>query len=92
LEALFASLNVPAQVNQIGSLFNLHFSDAPVTDYATTSTTNRKILRSLYLAVLNHGIVFTPRGMGCLSTPMTGAQIDLFVQAIKLGLDDLDVM
>lgn len=92
LEALFASLNVPAQVNQIGSLFNLHFSDAPVTDYATISITNRQLLRGLYLAALNNGIVFTPRGMGCLSTPMTSTQIDHFVEAIKLGLYDLGVV
>jgi glutamate-1-semialdehyde 2,1-aminomutase len=91
LEALFASLNISAQVNQIGSLFNLHFSNTPVTDYATISTTNRQWLKGLYLAALNHGIVFTPRGMGCLSTVMTSAQVDLFVRAIQLGLYDLGV-
>jgi glutamate-1-semialdehyde 2,1-aminomutase len=91
LEALFATLNIPAQVNQIGSLFNLHFSHTPVTDDATIATTNRQWLKGLYLAALNHGIVFTPRGMGCLSTPMTSAQVDLFVQVIQLALDDLGV-
>ncbi len=92
LEALFASFNIPVQVNQIGSLFNLHFSHVPVTDYATVSTTNRQWLKGLFLAALNHGIVFTSRGMGCLSTPMTSTQLDLFVQAIKLGLYDLGVV
>jgi hypothetical protein len=28
----------------------------------------------------------TPRGMGCLSTPMTSAEIDAFVAAVKLSL------
>jgi hypothetical protein len=29
------------------------------------------------------------RGMGCLSTPMTGAEIDAFVNAIRLAMHDL---
>lgn len=91
VEALCVSLGLPAQVNQIGSLFNLHFSAEPVTDYATVSATNRSLLKALSLAVLNHGVIFTPRGMGCLSTPMSSAQVDSFVQAISLGLNDLGV-
>ncbi len=91
LDTLFASFRLPAQVNQIGSLFNIHFSEKPVHDYASAAASDKALMRALYLAALNHGVILTPRGMGCLSTPMTDAQLDQFVEAIHLGLHDLGV-
>lgn len=88
---LFEELGIPAQVHQVGSLFNLHFSAAPVRDYPAAQAGDRELLAGLYLAALNHGVAFTGRGMGCLSTPMTGAEIDLFVRALRAGLYDLGV-
>jgi glutamate-1-semialdehyde 2,1-aminomutase len=40
----------------------------------------------LHLALLANGILLTQRGMGCLSTPMTSAEIDAFVDAVRLAL------
>ena len=40
----------------------------------------------LHLALLAHGILSTQRGMGCLSTPMTSAEIDAFVDAVRLAV------
>ena len=40
----------------------------------------------LHLALLANGILATQRGMGCLSTPMTSAEIDAFVDAVRLAL------
>lgn len=89
LLGLFEELSIPAQVTQVGSLFNIHFADAPIVDYATANSGDRQLLRDLYVAVLNHGVAFTGRGMGCLSTPMTEAELDAFVLAIRKGLQDL---
>jgi hypothetical protein len=30
--------------------------------------------------------------MGCLSTPMTGAEVDAFVDAARLGLGELGIV
>lgn len=88
---LFVELNIPAQINQIGSLFNLHFSDVPVDSYAATLASDRVLLKNLYLAAMNRGVIFTSRGMGCLSTPMTSAEVDRFVEALRESLADLGV-
>ena len=40
----------------------------------------------LHLALLANGILLTQRGMGCLSTPMTSAEIDAFVDAVRAAL------
>jgi glutamate-1-semialdehyde 2,1-aminomutase len=91
LRTLFKTLGLSAQVNQVGSLFNIHFVDRPVTDYAIAQSGDRRLLRDLYVAALNHGVAFTGRGMGCLSTPMGPAEVDAFVAAIRAGLVDLGV-
>ena len=89
LADLFASVGIAACVNQIGSLFNIHFIDGAVADYATARAGNVELRHDLYVAMLNHGVVFTGRGIGCLSTPMTPSEIDTFVEAAQLGLSDL---
>jgi len=88
--ALFGELGVPAQINQVGSIFNIHFSDTPVTDYATMCMSDREMAAWLHLAALNHGVALASRCMGCLSMPMTGAEIDACVTAIRLAMRDLD--
>jgi len=89
LDDLFEELQLPAQVNQIGSLFNIHLTDKPIRTYADVLAGNREVLKELYVTGLNHGVAFTGRGMGCLSTPMTEAEINSFVDAARLGLEDL---
>jgi glutamate-1-semialdehyde 2,1-aminomutase len=92
LEALFAEAGIAVQVNQIGSLFNVHLSDAPVDGYAAAQASDRGLLFELYVAMLNHGVAFTGRGMGCLSTPMTSTEVDVFVAATRAGLGDLGLV
>jgi len=89
LERVLADAGQPACVNQIGSLFNIHFAEGPVRSPADAQAGDTALLRELHLALLDHGILFTPRGMGCLSTPMTGSEIDAFVDATRLGLAEL---
>jgi glutamate-1-semialdehyde 2,1-aminomutase len=89
LIGLFRDAGLSAQVNQIGSLFNIHFTDRPVTNYATVLSGDRRLLRDFYVAALNHGIALTGRGMGCLSTPMGAREVDAFVDAARQSLADL---
>jgi glutamate-1-semialdehyde 2,1-aminomutase len=91
LERLFAGAGLRACVNQIGSLFNIHFTEGPVRSHADVQAADTALVRELHLALLDHGILFTPRGMGCLSTPMTAAEIDAFVDAARLALEELDL-
>ena len=81
--------SVPACVTQIGSLFNVHFTRGPIHTHADVLAGDLGLLRELHLALLGHGILSTPRGMGCLSTPMGEAEIDAFVEAAELSLREL---
>ncbi|HET9781893.1 MAG TPA: aspartate aminotransferase family protein [Candidatus Dormibacteraeota bacterium] len=82
LREVFASHDVPVQVNAVGSLFALHFNADPVVDYRGVAASDKKRMRDFFLALLNHGVLMAPRGMGSLSTPMGEADIERFVDAV----------
>jgi glutamate-1-semialdehyde 2,1-aminomutase len=82
LTEVFASHDMPAQVNGVGSLLAIHFTDIPVTDYRTKATSNEKITHDFFLALVNHGVLMAPRAMAALSTPMGEHDIQEFVDAV----------
>lgn len=84
--ALFRRLQVPAQVVGVGSLFNIHLTEAPIVDYRAVLRGDRKTLSLLVLALMNRGIFIAPRGMGCTSSVMTPAEIDAFLAALEGAL------
>jgi glutamate-1-semialdehyde 2,1-aminomutase len=82
LREVFASHDVPVQVNAVGSLFALHFTDRPVVDYRGVAASDKKQMRDFFLGLVNHGVLMAPRGMGSLSTPMGEGDIDQFIDAV----------
>jgi glutamate-1-semialdehyde 2,1-aminomutase len=82
LTEVFAFHGMPAQVNGVGSLLAIHFTDIPVTDYRTKATSNARITHDFFLALVNHGVLMAPRAMGALSTPMAEDDIQDFVDAV----------
>jgi glutamate-1-semialdehyde 2,1-aminomutase len=86
LTEVFASYDMPAQVNGVGSLLAIHFTDVPVTDYRSKATSNEKVTHDFFLALVNHGVLMAPRAMGALSTPMAEHDIQEFVDAVDAVL------
>ncbi len=84
LSEVFASHQVAVQVNRVGSLFALHFTETPVVDYRTMAAANKKMTRDLFLGLVNHGVLMAPRAMGALSTPMLEQDIQQFIDAVDI--------
>jgi glutamate-1-semialdehyde 2,1-aminomutase len=89
LSEVFASHGVAVQVNGVGSMFALHFSDRPVVDYRTVAAADKKKARDLFLGLVNHGVLMAPRAMGALSTPMLEDDIQEFVDAVDAVVGEL---
>lgn len=83
LTGLFDRLGADVQVTGMGSLFNLHFSRAPITDYASARSGANEQSRAAMVALLNEGVFLAPRGMGCITTPMGEPEIDALVAALQ---------
>ena len=83
LRELCSRSGVPVQVTGEGSLFGIHWSPDPVTDYRSSQRANKSLAAKFFLHALNNGIFFTSRGGGCLSLPMTDAEVGAFLDVLE---------
>ena len=75
--------DVPVQVTGAGSLFGIHWSADPVTDYRSAARANKSLSYKFFLHALNSGVFFTTRGGGCLSIPMTDTEMGAFLDGLE---------
>lgn len=83
LTILSQELDAPITVTGAGSLFNIHFLAGPITDFRATRAADAIKQQEFFLGLLNEGLMIAPRGMGCISVPMTDAHIDQFIQGTR---------
>ena len=89
VNALFASLGIRAQCLGYGSLQQIQWTDEPVVtlrDAARAGQGTGKLRELLHLELLNRGIYTSNRGMFCISTPMTEAEIEFALAALEGAL------
>jgi glutamate-1-semialdehyde 2,1-aminomutase len=93
LREAMALAGVEGQVTGESSLFEMTFSTEPLTDYRSvwraTSEQHRRIMAALFPKLIDRGILISAWGLGCLSTPMGQAEIDLLAQAVLEGLREV---
>ena len=86
LEQCLSELAPSFMLNAVGSLFNLHCTSGPVRNYRDGQKGDKAPVQLLYLALLNEGILLSPRGMGAMSTVMTAADDDMLMAAFRTAL------
>jgi glutamate-1-semialdehyde 2,1-aminomutase len=70
------------QISGIGSLFCLHWTASPLTDYRSSRPRDPESPMRVFMGLLNEGILLTQRGLGACSLAMTEEDIDRFVNAL----------
>lgn len=81
LNAVLNHHDLPAQVTNVGSLFNFHWTNEQIRSAEDTQGGSEE-LRLLFIGLLNRGYYLAPRGMGSLSTVISPAQIDGLCEAV----------
>ena len=79
-------LEVPVQVTGLGSLFGIHFTDAPVSGYRDIAGGNHDLRDRVFLGLLNEGILMASNLVGSLSTATTATDIGEFLKAFRTAL------
>ena len=79
---LLANTRRRGQVTGVGSLFWLHWTAEPLTDYRSTRPKDAELPLRVCLGLLNDGILMTQRGLGACSLAMTDDDADRFVNAL----------
>ncbi|MGI6558225.1 MAG: hypothetical protein ACOX20_04475 [Limnochordia bacterium] len=86
MERLFKGLNIPGTVTVGGSLFNVHFTDREITTFRDVLTGDMDKRSRFFFGMLHRGVFLASRGMGCISTPMTEAEVAAFLEAAEATL------
>ena len=79
---LLAATRRKGQVSGVGSLFCLHWTTEPLTDYRSSRPRDPEAPLRHFMGLLNEGILLTQRGLGACSLAMTEEDIDRFVNAL----------
>ena len=70
------------QVTGLGSLFTLHWTSEPLTDYRSSRPKDPEMPIRVFMGLLNEGILLTQRGLGACSCAMSEEDVDRFVNAL----------
>lgn len=84
VRACLERAGLPGAVTGLGSLFRIHPSDRPFVDYrsAVSDDAERRRLDRLHRELIDHGVLIAPTGLGCLSTAVTDAEIEYFLEVL----------
>ncbi len=89
LDDCFARARVPGRVAGMGSLFRLHPMDRELIDYRSARPTPEESerLHGIVRRLMEHGVLVSMTGVGCLSMPMSDAELDGLIETFATVLD-----
>ena len=87
--AIYDRLGLDMQVLGAGSIYNILFTNKEVRNYRDVATAHEELNKVLYLDLLTRGVFNAERGMFCMSTPMTEADIDFALEVLEEALKDM---
>ena len=91
MEACFERVCVGA-VTGMGSLFRLHPAPRSFVDYrsAAQSKDEAAQLDRIHRKLIDHGILISPTGLGCVSTAVGESEVEYFLEVLNSSLKATD--
>jgi glutamate-1-semialdehyde 2,1-aminomutase len=91
LQKVLEETNVPFVINQMGSMISVHFSKAPVTDFASASAADNAFFNKFFHAMLDRGIYLPPSAYESwfLSNALTTKDLDKTIDAARESLIEI---
>lgn len=91
LHKILAATGTPYVINQLGSMISVHFSDRPVTDFATAAAANNQLFNKFFHAMLKRGVYLPPSAFESwfLNNALTKEDLDATLQAAKESLAEI---
>ena len=85
LDAVLAAKNTPYVINRLGSMISVHFSEQPVTDFASAAAANNTLFNKFFHHMLDRGIYLPPSAFETwfISNALSDADIEETIGAVK---------
>jgi glutamate-1-semialdehyde 2,1-aminomutase len=89
LDDCFKRAGLPGRITGMGSLFRIHPVEREFTDYRSTRTTPEESarLQRIVRRLMEHGVLISMTGLGCLSTPMGDPELEGLVETFAAVLE-----
>jgi glutamate-1-semialdehyde 2,1-aminomutase len=91
LDKVLRAWGQPYQINQLGSMISIHFSDRPVTDFASASAANNARFSTFFHAMLRRGVYLPPSAFESwfLNNALQQEDLDATIGAVEGSLKEL---
>src|SRR5882757_7018132 len=91
MTAAFQSNNIAHTINSLGSMISVHFSEQPVTDFATASAANNQRFKGFFHALLRRGVYLPPSAFESwfLNNALQQEDLDATIRAVKESLGEI---
>lgn len=88
LKKVLTNWGQPFVINRFGSMISVHFSDHPVTDFASAASANNELFKKYFHAMLDQGIYLPPSAFESwfLNNALSYADLDKTIEATHLAL------
>jgi glutamate-1-semialdehyde 2,1-aminomutase len=91
MEAVLSKTSVPYQINRVGSMMSLHFTDTPVVDFETAAKGNNDTFKRYFHHMLDYGVYLPPSAFESyfLNDAISYEDLDKTLAAFKGFVDTL---
>ena len=81
----------PFVINHVGSMLSVHFSDHPVTDFASAASANNELFKKYFHAMLKRGIYLPPSAFESwfLNNALSYEDLDKTIHATAESLNEI---
>ena len=88
LDKVLKDWGKPYVINQLGSMISVHFSEQPVTDFASASSADNEFFKKYFHGMLERGIYLPPSAFESwfLNNALTYADLDKTIEATRQTL------
>lgn len=91
LDKVLKAWGQPYIINHFGSMLSIHFSDHPVTDFASAASANNNFFGRFFHSMLNRGIYLPPSAFESwfLNNALSYKDLDETIKAAKESLEEI---
>jgi glutamate-1-semialdehyde 2,1-aminomutase len=92
LDEVLKAWRKPYIINRFGSMISVHFSDHPVTDFATAASANNELFKKYFHAMLKRGVYLPPSAFESwfLNNALSYADLDETISKTKESLQEIN--
>lgn len=91
LHDVLKASGTPYVINHLSSMISIHFSDHPVTDFATAASANNELFKKYFHAMLDRGVYLPPSAFESwfLNNALTKEDLDYTIKATAESLKEI---